>query len=351
MPCGEGKKTRLHFCARIEKSQGIQKYKNKKKVAVDSKYCEKLPIPKPAKTAKKCNMKHCRWKYSDWSHCGLGCNEGNKQTRSATCITAYGYNVTFDLCKSPLLERSRSCLECTTETAHCNCGGYRKQTKTCKLIDSITNCLEDIKWERCHPPPSCSPHPKVHKSEPKKRNYPRQCSHFRKSKKDGEYTVYLKGKPVRIYCHNMNSTYPKEYITVNEHNYSVFSDRCKSLQHWEAIKHNSGHTNFKKIRINLQQLQLIANDFSFASTYGNPQLLASAGDCYHNNPECSRGEFSLDLTGTGFKIQPNNKWTTYGNNSTMAFSQIVSILSFVCFFRNYYSGSRNVKGKRTYFYL
>lgn len=272
-------------------------------------------------------MKHCRWKYSEWSQCHKECNENDVQYRSATCITPYGYNVTDDHCRTPLLERSRACLECTIETGSCNCEGLKKNTKTCKFKETNRQCSEVIKWERCRPPLSCSsPHPRVHRADNKKRNYPRQCSHFRKSKKDGEYTVYLKGRPVRIYCHNMNSTYPKEYITVNEqHNYSVFSDRCKSLQNWEAIKHNSGQTNFKKIRINLQQLQLIANDFSFASTYGNAQLLASAGDCYHNNPECPRGEFSVNLTGTGFKIKQNNKWTPYGNNATMAFSQKVSV--------------------------
>lgn len=282
-------------------------------------------------------MKHCRWKYSEWSQCPKECNENNMQYRSVACITPYGYNVTNDHCKSLLQDTSQLCLECRTETTSCNCEGLKKTTKICMFKDTKRQCSEVIKSERCRQPLSClPPHSRMHRGEARKRNYPKQCSHFRKSKKNGEYTVYLKGRPVRIYCHNMNTTYPKEYITVNvTHNYSLFSYRCKSLHNWEAIQHNSGQTNFNKIRINLQQLQLIANDFSFADIYGNAQLLASAGDCYHNNPECQRGEFSVDLTGTGFKIKQNNKWNTYGNNATMAFSQKVSYFFFLFFFSNF----------------
>lgn len=123
----------------------------------------------------------------------------------------------------------------------------------------------------------------------------------------------------------MNSSHPKEYITVNETvNYSIFENRCQSFNNWNAIQHNAGQTFFKKIAINIHQLQLITNDFSFAQNFGNPQLLASAGDCYHNNPECPRGEFSVNLEGTDFKIDPRTKWEISGNNSTMKFSQHVS---------------------------
>ena len=31
---------------------------------------------------------------------------------------------------------------------------------------------------------------------------------------DGEYELVLGGKNISVYCHNMASTYPKEYITL-----------------------------------------------------------------------------------------------------------------------------------------
>jgi thrombospondin motif-containing protein 9 len=78
-----------------------------------------------------------------------------------------------------------------------------------------------------------------------------------------------------------------------------------------------GTTRFNKIRLNIHNLQVIENDYTFASTVGKPQPFASAGDCYSSTEMCPQGDFSVNLEGTGFRIRPSTKWDVKGQNATM----------------------------------
>lgn len=80
-----------------------------------------------------------------------------------------------------------------------------------------------------------------------------------------------------------------------------------------------GTTRFKKIRININSLQVIEDDFQFADTNGRQQSFASAGDCYSNTGNCPQGDFSINLDGTGFRIRPSTQWETKGQNPAMQF--------------------------------
>lgn len=166
---------------------------------------------------------------------------------------------------------------------------------------------------------------------------PQSCEDVRRllrNYQDDEYTIYVRSRARRVYCHNMSSS-PKEYITVNHlENYSIYydyktsdPDRCPPESRNREFRDNStssGRTHFRKIRINLPDLRIIENDFTFAETVGTPQLFGSAGDCYNRNKECPQGDFSINLEKTGFHIRAGARWDTFGHSVIMKVSKPVS---------------------------
>lgn len=86
----------------------------------------------------------------------------------------------------------------------------------------------------------------------------------------------------------------------------------------------SGITYFNKIRIDLHTLQIVENDFQFVHWNGRRnQTFGSAGDCYSTAGRCPQGRFSINLTGTKFRIRPKTIWETRGQYSSMVFSHKV----------------------------
>lgn len=134
---------------------------------------------------------------------------------------------------------------------------------------------------------------------------------------------------MEIYCHNMNSDNPTEYITLrkgNQENYSLFYSkrandvtRCENGKgiHDESIHY--GTTRFNKVRININTLQIVDDDFEFSQTVGRPQKYATGGDCYSNSGSCPQGDFFVNLEGTGFRIRPSMTWDANGTNSTIEY--------------------------------
>lgn len=151
---------------------------------------------------------------------------------------------------------------------------------------------------------------------------------------DGDYMLEVRSRKVRIYCHQMKSVTPREYITVEpQENYSIYYeyktqlfDSCppESRAHEYVNDQNSGRTHFRKLRLNISDLRIIENDFEFADSRGQRQALGSAGDCYNRNMNCPQGDFSISLGGTGFTLRPGTVWNTYGNRAVMKHSSDVS---------------------------
>jgi a disintegrin and metalloproteinase with thrombospondin motifs 9 len=127
----------------------------------------------------------------------------------------------------------------------------------------------------------------------------------------------------------MNTDSPKEYVTLrkgNHENYALFyskrsSDmsKCENGRgiHDESIQY--GTTRFNKLRININTLQIIDDDFQFTHTTGKPQKYATGGDCYSNMGTCPQGDFFMNLEGTGFHIRKSTTWEANGTNSTIEF--------------------------------
>ncbi|XP_066288979.1 uncharacterized protein [Branchiostoma lanceolatum] len=140
---------------------------------------------------------------------------------------------------------------------------------------------------------------------------------------DGEYTLYpfatSKDVALRVYCHDMASGNPKEFLTLPngpDENYAiVFSDRL--AQGWRctgALQNpygRAGTTKFSKLRIKFEssRVEVIRDDQTFAQTTGPNEVdYGHAGDCYSWEKGCAKGTFKVDLTGTELALAPEVQW-------------------------------------------
>lgn len=146
----------------------------------------------------------------------------------------------------------------------------------------------------------------------------------------------IRGRHVSVYCYNMNTYHPQEYLTLRagpHENYALHFDRrsndptkCPTHHYDDSIDSTLpyGTTRFSKVKFNLHTLQVIEDDYVFSVTDGKRHSFGSAGDCYSSTQQCPQGRFSINLNGTGFRIRPKTKWSTDGPSSTIEFAQKVS---------------------------
>lgn len=145
----------------------------------------------------------------------------------------------------------------------------------------------------------------------------------------------------------MNSDDPAEYVTLRkgpQENYSLFyskrsndMSKCENGKgsHDESIHY--GTTRFSRVRVNINTLQIIDDDYQFAITVGRAQKFATGGDCYSNTGSCPQGDFFVNFEGTGFRIRPSNSWEANGTNSTIEYQIKVSYLALIKESREHFS--------------
>ncbi|KAI8516799.1 hypothetical protein Bbelb_053800 [Branchiostoma belcheri] len=141
---------------------------------------------------------------------------------------------------------------------------------------------------------------------------------------DGEYTFRPfsnKDISLRVYCHNMASGNPKEFLSLpsgpDENYATVFSDRLKDFGKCSGevnaqYTSRAGTTKFSKLRIKLDQsrIEVIRNDYTFAQTTSGLDIpYGHAGDCYSSKQGCAKGRFKVNLTGTRLQLAPNVRWS------------------------------------------
>jgi GON domain len=59
----------------------------------------------------------------------------------------------------------------------------------------------------------------------------KSIQHYKRTRTDGEYKINIRGREVEIYCHNMNTDDPAEYVTLrkgNSENYALFYSKRSS---------------------------------------------------------------------------------------------------------------------------
>ncbi|KAL1394346.1 hypothetical protein pipiens_003080, partial [Culex pipiens pipiens] len=158
----------------------------------------------------------------------------------------------------------------------------------------------------------------------------RTVQRIRRTRADGEYTLSVQGRPVSVYCHNMTSNAPAEYVTLKSglvENYAIYINRraanagvcAPSSADWVDESISYGATHYRKIRLNIGTLQVVEDDHRFTDRSGQPQAFGSAGDCYSNTGLCPQGDFSINLEGTPFRIRPRTQWETKGQNAVIHF--------------------------------
>lgn len=132
----------------------------------------------------------------------------------------------------------------------------------------------------------------------------------------------------------MNSDDPSEYLSLRkgtQENYALFyskrSTDMSKCENGKGVPDESIHygtTRFSKVRININTLQIVDDDYKFSHTVGRPQKFATGGDCYSNTGSCPQGDFFVNLEGTGFRIRPSVTWDANGSNSTIEYQIRVS---------------------------
>ena len=128
----------------------------------------------------------------------------------------------------------------------------------------------------------------------------------------------------------MNTSYPKEFITLPagvEKNYAyVYGRRLPRFPYSARYKctgkpgyHNyseAGLTKFRKVRLDVNRMAIVRNDFTFAESepFGRRIAYGSAGDCFsmHYAGTCWRGHFAVDLTHSGLHLKPSTEWQAIG---------------------------------------
>ncbi|KRG01112.1 A disintegrin and metalloproteinase with thrombospondin motifs 20 [Drosophila mojavensis] len=331
--CGSGIKRKLQKCARVYKSE-VRGTPKRREYVADS-FCKALGVRKPSlrKSSKKCFI-NCKWDVSEWTRCTKDCTE-EYQTRYVHCEAWPGNTVDDRHCdakKRPI--HRKICTNCarvrTKVTRPCDCSGYEQRRSY--YYDSKMRKTSRLAKVKCTPPPSCRRRSISGSNQSRAVQVRRAqtCADVQQMYsvyKDGEYTLQVGSRQVRIYCHQMTSRTPREYITVKpQENYSIYYeyktrliDSCPpaSRAHEYANDQNSGRTHFAKLRLNISDLRIIENDFEFAESRGQRQALGSAGDCYNRNMNCPQGDFSISLEHTGFSLRPGTVWNTYGSRAVM----------------------------------
>ena len=151
--------------------------------------------------------------------------------------------------------------------------------------------------------------------------------------KDGEYLTYATtecNNPIKVYCFAMNTSYPKEFITLPagvDKNYAyVYAERLPARPYLARYKCSgkpgainysaAGLTKFRKVRLDLARMAIVRDDFTFAESEPFRRRIAygSAGDCYSMNygGACRKGHFKVDLTHTGLRLNPSTQWQAIG---------------------------------------
>uniref|UniRef100_A0A671MNY0 A disintegrin and metalloproteinase with thrombospondin motifs 20-like n=1 Tax=Sinocyclocheilus anshuiensis TaxID=1608454 RepID=A0A671MNY0_9TELE len=270
--CGSGLQRRALHCSAV--TSDLQTYSH-----ASPSDC----IERPPADSRPCVLSECpsagRWSAGPWSKCSQTCGAGVMH-RTVQCLSAQNLP-------------SQSCPLSSRPETHATC----RQTD-CELH---TSCREvQVKGG---------------------------------VQKDGEHYIKVQAKILQIYCAEMQSGFPKEYVTLPSGQTDNYSEvyRYRLQNPFECPYNGSrrqdcacrndytaaGYTVFHRVRLDLSSMCIIPTDLKFSQTlFGRSVPFASAGDCY-SAAKCPQGQFSINLSGTGLKVAESTKWVSQGNYVTV----------------------------------
>ncbi|XP_076238234.1 A disintegrin and metalloproteinase with thrombospondin motifs 9 [Calliopsis andreniformis] len=339
--CGSGLQRRRVECTMRRGNYGPE-------VTVKDEQCSRLGLAKP-RSQKPCRRVACDyiWQESAWSECSAECGEGI-QWRTVTCHRTNRYGLIdptpSDNCamdQKPATEQRCKLRECNDEyywTAgpwqECShtCGRKGRQKRKLFCHDRSGKKVARFKCLSLPKPPrkqKCN----------QRKCHPYSCLQAKKyfgTSEDDEYMLVVSGRRMKIYCHGMSTSEPKEYLTLPagpRENYAEIYDKTSNSQCPYNGERNdscscatnsgtmSGRTMFSRVRIDLVRMYILEDDYTFSRTNGTKRVkYGTAGNCY-NNVHCPQGRFSINLTGTQLRLAQDVSWTKT-SGATMTIDKI-----------------------------
>ncbi|XP_057333026.1 A disintegrin and metalloproteinase with thrombospondin motifs 9-like isoform X2 [Microplitis mediator] len=343
--CGGGIKVRRVDCIIRSLNGDVKEQK------VNDEECTRFGFNKP-KTQRPCQRIPCdfTWKEGSWSECSADCGDGI-QRRAVSChrINRYGWIDPSPADGCPLDKKPKSEQHCKLQECddkyYWTAGTWRKCSHPCGRKG------RQIRRLFCHDRTgkrvgrfNC---PIEFKPQRKRKCNQRRCGPLTcleaqrrlKSTKDGEYTLLIGGKNMSIFCHHMATNEPREYLTLpagDRENYAEIYDkrlndpntcpfdgqRNDSCDCFDDRGTVSGRTMFKRVRIDVAKLIIIATDYTFSWTKGAKRVeYGKAGDCY-SRQDCPQGRFSINLSGTALKLASEVTWKPEKSRAHLAINRI-----------------------------
>ncbi|XP_030629632.1 A disintegrin and metalloproteinase with thrombospondin motifs 20 [Chanos chanos] len=335
--CGEGVQSRKVLCV------------DNRMTPVPDSLCNPLSRPSHYQP---CYGSVCQymWMTGAWTQCSVSCGVGYQQ-RMVSCsvmpsaanlqlFTAQSFHrsVPGAECPQPQPLDTRQCQirECPP-TSHWEVGPWSKCSQTCGagVMERSVLCFTSKQLPSKDCPSSERPESRAACSQTECQIFStcREVQMKEGIRKDGEHYLKVKSKIIQIYCAEMQTNFPKEYVTLRSgqtDNYSeVYGYRLQNpfecpfngSRRQDCVCRNdypaAGYTLFHKVRLDLSTLRIITTDVQFTETLlGRPVPFATAGDCY-SAAKCPQGQFSINLTGTGLKVAESTKWVSQGNYVTV----------------------------------
>ncbi|XP_073798559.1 A disintegrin and metalloproteinase with thrombospondin motifs 20 isoform X1 [Danio rerio] len=325
--CGAGVQTRQVFC------------RSKGKGRVSDDLCDSRVRPDHIQTCftTACQTHTHHWRTLEWTECSVSCSSGVR-SRSVVCVDDDLNVLSSDLlcdssAKPHTLEpcHSATCQPVWVTTAWSPCS----QSCGAGVMQRSVRCLtaENTPSESCLPHTRPQTHTTCRLTDCELHS---SCGELQMKdgvRKDGEHHLKVQAKILQVYCADMQSSFPKEYVTLRSgqnDNYSeVYGYRLQnpfecpyngSRQQDCACRNDyaaAGYTIFQRVRLDLSMMRIITTDMKFSQTvFGRSVPFASAGDCY-SAAKCPQGQFSINLRGTGLKVSESSKWVSQGNYVTV----------------------------------
>uniref|UniRef100_A0A8B9RM98 ADAM metallopeptidase with thrombospondin type 1 motif, 9 n=1 Tax=Astyanax mexicanus TaxID=7994 RepID=A0A8B9RM98_ASTMX len=317
-PCGGGIKTRLVACQRPNGER------------FNDLSCEIFVKPSDQE---QCNTQSCsanpHWSTDPWSSCSASCGRGYRY-RNVTCVGRSGQPIAEENCRHvsrPQKQRrcrGGRCPKWKTSAwgeVNVKCNIFKFMTKIA-LLGFMNRLFKHVSRLNQYVLTPCSLSGHLASSC---RDVQLQTGVVT----DGEQVLSVQGKALKIYCSEMDTDSPKEYITLTTGEHENFSEvfgfrlmdptQCPTNLSTREDCHcrrdytAAGLSTFTRVRLDLSKMTIITTDWTYAFTHeGHKVPFATAGDCY-SAARCPQGRFRINLSGTGFQVAESTKWISQGN--------------------------------------
>ncbi|KER33484.1 hypothetical protein T265_00600 [Opisthorchis viverrini] len=292
---------------------------------IDDSSCMHLPRPSEWTPCVPLKCMRFEWSHDPWSPCPRGCGV-RARYRRVRCVDILGDEYSDSLCPPHLKPSSwdlcpdRCASKCVVHNfVHVFTHPYLGAPRSCSevksrfpnLSDGTFQILVGLTWTSIY----CAD---MHTSDPKEYIVLRRLNFARTG-------AFLQPTPTSHWCPpishptSLNSMriYQSALITPSLTDVANLSESDTTLQREVTaancptcpfVSHLSSTTYYQKIRLDISTLSVKVDDTRFAYTVG-PSFVpyATAKDCF-GSQTCPQGQFHIDLRGTEFRVSVKTQW-------------------------------------------